>query len=133
MFPKGSMLVIVDQRTLSESTFIINCNFPLQLYCYRLFLFFSTISMILLFEKMVKPSPIPLFNRTPQANQTALDKFRASSSVPSVFSSLNLPKGENRSRRYRTRATTCTDTITRIHRVLLNGCKNDTNVDDLDG
>lgn len=81
----------------------------------------------------IKPSPIPLLRSTPQANQTALDRFRASSSVPSVFASLNLPKGENRSRRYKTRATTCTDTITSIHRVLLNGCRNDTRVDDLDG
>lgn len=82
---------------------------------------------------ILRPSPIPLLRRTPQANQTALDKFRASSSVPSVFASLNLPKGENRSRRYRTRATTCTDTITRIQSVLLNGCRKDTKVDDLDG
>lgn len=28
------------------------------------------------------PSPIPLFNKTPHANQIALDKFNASSSVP---------------------------------------------------
>lgn len=79
------------------------------------------------------PSPIPLFNKTPQANQIALDKFKASSSVPSVLASLNLPKGENLSKRYSTKATTCTDTITSIHKVLLNGCKNDTSVEDLDG
>lgn len=79
------------------------------------------------------PSPIPLFNNTPQANQIALDRLRASSSVPSVLANLNLPKGENRSSKYRTSATTCTDTITRIQRVLLNGCKKETRVDDLEG
>lgn len=76
---------------------------------------------------------MPLLSKTPQANQIALDKFKASSSVPSAFATLNLPKGENLSRRYNTSATTCTDTMTRIHKVLLNGCKKDTNVDDLEG
>lgn len=72
------------------------------------------------------PSPMPLFSKTPHANQIAELKLSASSSVPSLVVSLNLPKGENLSKRYRTSATTCTDTITNIHRVLLNGCKNDT-------
>ena len=44
---------------------------------------------------------------------------------------LNWPKGENRSKRYKTRATTCTETMTRIQSVSRNGCKNDTNVEDL--
>lgn len=79
------------------------------------------------------PSPMPLLSNTPQANQIALERLRASSSVPSVLASLNLPKGENRSNKYKTSATTCTDTITKIHKVLLNGCKNDTKVEDLDG
>lgn len=79
------------------------------------------------------PSPMPLFSNTPHANHIALDKLRASSSVPSVLDSLYLPNGENRSRRYKTRATTCTETITNIHSVLLKGCKNDTNVDERDG
>lgn len=39
----------------------------------------------------------------------------------------------NLSNRYNTRATTCTDTITNIHNVLLNGCKKDTSVLDRDG
>lgn len=51
------------------------------------------------------PSPIPEFSMTPHANQIARDKFRASSSV-SVLESLNLPKGLNRSRRYKAKATT---------------------------
>ncbi|KDR23336.1 hypothetical protein L798_05297 [Zootermopsis nevadensis] len=35
------------------------------------------------------------FQRTPQANQMALERLRASSSVASVLASLKRPKGEN--------------------------------------
>ena len=40
------------------------------------------------------------------------------------------PNGENRSRRYSTKATTWTDTMTKIHSVSRKGCRNDTSVDD---
>lgn len=76
---------------------------------------------------------MPLFSSTPQANQIALDRFKASSSVPSILANLNLPNGENLSSRYNTSATTWTDTITSIHSVLENGCKNDTRVEERDG
>ena len=52
------------------------------------------------------PSPIPEFNKTPHVNHSARDKFNASSSVLSVFDSLNLAKGLNLSSKYKTTATT---------------------------
>ena len=77
---------------------------------------------------------MPELSKTPQANQMALVKlsdssfctwFRPESRVS------NRPKGEKRSRRYKHRATTCTETKTSTHRVDLNGCKNETNWDAL--
>lgn len=41
------------------------------------------------------PSPMPLFNKTPHANQMAELRFNASSSVLSFVDSLNRPNGEN--------------------------------------
>lgn len=41
------------------------------------------------------PSPIPLFNKTPHANQIAELRFNASSSVLSFVDNLNRPNGEN--------------------------------------
>jgi hypothetical protein len=55
----------------------------------------QTIPNTLALKLLGVPSPIPLFKSTPQANQMALDRFKASSSVPSVFPNLNRPKGEN--------------------------------------
>lgn len=79
------------------------------------------------------PSPIPLFNNTPQANHVALDRFSASSSVPSALINLNRANGENLSSKYRTSATTWTEPMTSTQSVWLNGCKNDTRVEDRDG
>jgi hypothetical protein len=41
------------------------------------------------------PSPIPELSSTPQANQMADDKFRASSSVFSALANRNRPVGRN--------------------------------------
>lgn len=41
------------------------------------------------------PSPMPLFNRTPHANQIAELRLSASSSVPSLLVNLKRPNGEN--------------------------------------
>jgi len=54
-----------------------------------------TIPSTLALKLLGVPSPIPLLRSTPHANQIALDKLRASSSVPSVFPSLKRPNGEN--------------------------------------
>jgi hypothetical protein len=92
---------------------------------------------------LFKPSPIPEFNKIPQVNQSARDKFSASSSVltsmmgpaprsvPCRDEKRNRPNGENRSSKYKTTATTCTDNKTIIHKARLNGCKNEAKFDEL--
>lgn len=75
------------------------------------------------------PSPMPELSSTPHVNQSERDKFSASSSVFSVLDSLKRPNGLNRSSRYNTSATTCTDNNTITHKPSLNGCRNDTKFD----
>ena len=75
---------------------------------------------------------MPELSRTPQANQIALVKLRDSSfwtwSAGRLESRVsNRPKGLNLSKRYKQRATTCTETKTSTHKVDLNGCKKETN------
>jgi len=67
-----------------------------------------------------KPSPMPLFKRTPQENHIALDKLRAVSSF-SFRASLNRPNGLNRSNRYSMTATMWTESKTSSHKLIWNG------------
>jgi len=73
-------------------------------------------------KKNNRPSPIPLFNKTPQENHIALDRFNA---VSSLFDCANRyrPNGLNRSNRYKMTATTCTESSTNNHNSVLNGLK----------
>jgi hypothetical protein len=70
------------------------------------------------------PSPIPLFNKTPQENHIALDRLSGVSSL-SHLASWNLPNGLNLSRRYSITATIWTDKSTNSHNSILKGRRNE--------